>query len=89
MRLIDTDNLDLRLSVPSKNNAVVKAFADEIVKEIQKQPTVEAISIDYIEGQIRMYDAISKKCDDMWSTIYGNWAQLLRGLIEHWRKDNG
>ena len=47
-----------------------------------------AIPVEWIEGQIKMYDELSDIKDDRWGDIYHTFAQLLRGTIAHWRKEN-
>ena len=82
MRLIDADEL-------KKNNRTALGNVVVTEKDIDNEPTVDAIPIDYIKEQIEMYDELSDIRDDRWGDIYHTFSQLLRGLIAHWRKDNG
>lgn len=85
MRLIDADKLHYkRVLLNDCTQSAVVVFA----KEIDKAKKIKAIPIEWIEGQIKMYDELSDIKDDRWGDIYHTFAQLLRGTIAHWRKDN-
>lgn len=90
MRLIDADNLHLNLWVPSKNNAIVKAFENSMIDALNRQPTVEAIPVEWIDKWLDDFtgtkdgDDITELADELKWAIYG--VAIMR---YKWRKENG
>ena len=78
MRLINVDNLHLNLWVPSKNNEIVKAFENSVIDALNRQPTVEAIPIEWIKETIKLAESVQDS----------KYAEHLRILLEDWREEN-
>lgn len=89
MRLIDADNLHLNLKVPSRNNAIVKAFENTVIDALDRQPTVEAIPIDFIKQTITDKRYILARASEKTAPYYEHAVRALEMLLWEWGKENG
>ena len=78
MRLIDADvfKTEYENLVTWVSHRAEKARLREFIKDIQNQPSVKAISIEWIENKL-------KRCDNIKAEIF------IKALIRDWRKENG
>lgn len=78
MRLIDADvfKTEYENLITWVSHRAEKARLREFIKDIQNQPTVEAITVEWIEKKL-------KCCDNINAEIF------VKSLIRDWRKENG
>ena len=66
MRLIDADKIQLNLWVPSRNNEIVKAFENSVIDALDRQPTVEAIPLEWMK---KWHEEEDRRLGDGWTHI--------------------
>lgn len=83
MRLIDADKFmeQLKSDINEMENLIFIMAAEAITHDLAKQPTVEAIPIEWLENWIK------KNCP-RWSGYADLEHMDFFGLIKDWRKEN-
>ena len=92
MRLIDADKLLEDRYEVIDDIPLLQELPNKFVEIIRSQPTVEAISIEWVENHIKqLSDDIVNGFDNAGVSYFLSMVQVnaLKDMLEDWEKENG